>query len=534
MKIDIPGYNCNNNEIILEKGNPLIVLGANGSGKSSFIYSNVEKVRAAGELVLISAQRNMSFDSKRIEMQSNEYEITQSILKSYFNGNEHRWKKTSDIFCKLPIYKMKRAVNLRNACIAKRVDAGDTTVLKFPDEDPIASVNDILEMSNMFVRIEQNSDGDISVLNKRNNKEARYSLSEMSDGEKNAIMIAFDIVSAKKNSVLLIDEPERHLHRSISLPLLTSLARKRTDCYLIISTHDIEFASNLDSSSILILKSCNYDNGSAIGWDHVLINNPEEIPDDIKKDILGTKGNIVFIEGTSASMDAPLYQATFNNVNFVSKAGCEEVISAVRGVKELQNIEWISAFGVVDNDNKTQEEIEKLEENNIFVLKYNSIESVYYHPRMIELFVKNYSDFLGIDNSVLTDIKNIFMKKFRENDKKTNLCNLAIIKKIRFIFNSKAPNSKDGFRNISIDIPAGDILEQEYLKYEEFVKEEDYKSLIENYSMKRLGALNEVVKKLNCISRSFYESKVVLMANKDEEVRNFVRESLNGLTQYIS
>jgi predicted ATPase len=41
-----------------------------------------------------------------------------------------------------------------------------------------------------------------------------YSVAELSDGERNAFLIAADVLTAKPGTLILIDEPERHLHRS--------------------------------------------------------------------------------------------------------------------------------------------------------------------------------------------------------------------------------------------------------------------------------------------------------------------------------
>ena len=66
-----------------------------------------------------------------------------------------------------------------------------------------------------------------------------YSVAELSDGERNAFLIAADILTAGTGTLLLIDEPERHLHRSIISPLLSLLFAKRKDCFFVVSTHEV-------------------------------------------------------------------------------------------------------------------------------------------------------------------------------------------------------------------------------------------------------------------------------------------------------
>ena len=42
---------------------------------------------------------------------------------------------------------------------------------------------------------------------------------ELSDGERNALLIGSDVLTTEPNSLIILDEPERHLHRSIISPL---------------------------------------------------------------------------------------------------------------------------------------------------------------------------------------------------------------------------------------------------------------------------------------------------------------------------
>ena len=56
---------------------------------------------------------------------------------------------------------------------------------------------------------------------------------------RNAAIIAATVLTVEPETVLLIDEPERHLHRSIIEPFLSALFDRRQDCAFIVSTHEI-------------------------------------------------------------------------------------------------------------------------------------------------------------------------------------------------------------------------------------------------------------------------------------------------------
>lgn len=66
----------------------------------------------------------------------------------------------------------------------------------------------------------------------------------MSDGERAIFYLIGQVLVAAANSVLIIDEPELHIHRSIMSSLWDQLESARQDCAFIFITHDIEFAAN--------------------------------------------------------------------------------------------------------------------------------------------------------------------------------------------------------------------------------------------------------------------------------------------------
>ena len=54
------------------------------------------------------------------------------------------------------------------------------------------------------------------------------------------MIIAAHVITADPGIVFLIDEPERHLHRSIIQPFLSALFNlRKDDCAFVIATHEI-------------------------------------------------------------------------------------------------------------------------------------------------------------------------------------------------------------------------------------------------------------------------------------------------------
>ena len=66
-----------------------------------------------------------------------------------------------------------------------------------------------------------------------------YSIAELSDGERNVILIASEVLAVPSSTMILIDEPEQHLHQSIISSFLKALFTMRSDCVFVVSTHEV-------------------------------------------------------------------------------------------------------------------------------------------------------------------------------------------------------------------------------------------------------------------------------------------------------
>ncbi|WP_083580981.1 AAA family ATPase [Enterobacter sp. SA187] len=534
VNIPIPSENIEGRLLPIYQGQVLFILGANGAGKSSLIYHVLKNLGDYNNIVLISAHRQIWFDTSVIDMSNSEFASTLEYLQSNVRySNTSRWKVDDARQSKLPVIRLKKAINRRNRDVADKVDARDIDGALKVSVSPKEIINSVLISSGMPITIEHDDEDNITAVNSKYNPPAIYSISQLSDGEKNAITISADVISALPGTLFIIDEPERHLHRSVSSPLLSELIAIRPDCFFIVSTHDIGLASDMDNSQILLVKSCKYTSEIATSWETELIRDPGSIPDHIKKDIIGAKEKVIFIEGINSSLDIGLYKSVFPDVSLIPKEGCEDVAISVRGIRGNDKLGWVNAFGLVDNDNKKAEEIDSLKSDFIFTLKYHSIESIFYHPVMIEFFIKKYGDIFEIDDSVMNDIKKDILTVLIDSSKKKDLCSLAVNKSVRWMFNQLIPSHRAGFENKTVSINAGDIYNNELSIYEDALERKDVSFLIERYSIRRTGMIDKIIRRLNCPNRAFYETKIMTLVRDNQEAKRFVIECLDGLTESV-
>ena len=185
------------------------------------------------------------------------------------------------------------------------------------------------------------------------------------------------VVLAEDGQTITIDEPERHMHRSISSPLLRELIRRRPELTWIISTHDVALLRDFTEAKLLVL----YDyNGHS--WKYDLLENTSDIPDEVVDGIFGARERVLFVEGEKGrSLDAPLYQKLFPNTTITPRGTCNDVFNAVKALNDIGALNSMEARGIIDADNRP--DTAYLQGTGVAQLKVYAIESLYYRPTVI-------------------------------------------------------------------------------------------------------------------------------------------------------
>ena len=380
MKWEIPSTSGNQIKLTLKSDNPLFIVGPNGSGKSALIQRFVSENRGTNRVKRIAAHRQTWFNSGSIDLTPESRQQYETYTLRFNSRYEARWKDSNpgqDLSAIL--FDLVAKENTRARTIARHVD--HKNLMKAQDisaesSSPFDQINELLALGTLTVTIENPDDRNLLA---RHPQGEPFSIAEMSDGERNAMIIAAHVITAEPGTVLLIDEPERHLHRSIIQPFLSALfAKRREDCAFIIATHEIVLPVASPEVQILMLRSCRWSGDQCVAWEADVLEPNSELPEELKLAILGSRKRILFVEGKSSSLDFPLYTALFPGLSVVSKGNCADVQKAVLGLRGSQDIHHVKAFGLIDRDNRTKEDVKELAEQGVFALKVYSVEALYY------------------------------------------------------------------------------------------------------------------------------------------------------------
>lgn len=197
-----------------------------------------------------------------------------------------------------------------------------------------------------------------------------YNSSEMSDGERVIFYLIGQVVSIPIDSIIVIDEPEMHIHHSITKKLWDKIEQERPDCTFIYLTHDIDFASSRLDSTKIWAKGYNGDN-----WAYEILDDSKDLPEQLYLEILGSRKPILFIEGDISSIDYRMLQLVFDEYTTKPLGSCQKVFESTKSFSEQKAFHNIDSFGLIDRDRRSDEEILNISNENIWVAGVAEIEN---------------------------------------------------------------------------------------------------------------------------------------------------------------
>lgn len=510
----------------------MFVLGANGTGKSSLmqrLYANYH-----GNARRISAHRQTWFQSNAITLSPQQKRDTENSILSMDTNPQARWSDTYSAHrASISIYDLIDAENVRARSIAGAVDSDDLDLAqKLSKKDaPIKIINELLRLSNIPIEISVRENEQV-VASKDGG--VPYSIAELSDGERNALLIAADVLTVKESTLILIDEPERHLHRSIISPLLTMLFAKRPDCAFIVSTHEVMLPLDNPSARTLLLRGCNYSGSSATAWDADLVLPETEIDDELRKDILGARRKLLFVEGTEQSLDKPLYSLIFPNVSVVPKSTCRDVEHATSGIRDATGLHWLEAFGIVDNDSRASADLDRLKEKGVYAISAFSVESIYYHPDIQRRVAERHAAVIGGSASErLSDAKFAALEAVKSHVQRLSERTAEKVIRERVFQNLPGKEEVASMNTINISIDVATEVKEERNHLQDALDNGRLEEVIAQYPIRETPALAEIAKKIGFQNREQYEGAVRKLLMDDDEALRFVKSLFDTLVEDV-
>jgi len=210
---------------------------------------------------------------------------------------------------------------------------------------------------------------------------AQFNAIYLSLGEKMVLALLCQIISAPPG-VIVVDEPELHLHSNFARKLWDCLQLERADCRFVFATHDLPFAISRKGTIGLVLSPS----------DVKVLPLGDGVPDHIVEDIVGAATasvcakRIIFCEGEAGrSIDETILRYWFSTPSDVvlPVGGCSDVTLCLEAFKKSGLVLGCEAIAVVDRDVWPESYFDHVSSCGGIVLPFHEMENLFLQKRVV-------------------------------------------------------------------------------------------------------------------------------------------------------
>lgn len=482
----------------------IILIGGNGSGKSSL--ADYLKQSRLYNVIVFPAQKHLFLedDSFKISYTQNEVQTFQYQRQAKANIRDNE---------KALIRNIRAVVNNHIDIVC----AADKLNKKQREETLFDKFKNIFE--ELIPEIELSIDTNFRTIYPSKNGKI-YGFDQMSEGEKAIAMYVLEILLAKRDSYVIVDEPESHLNIATINKLWDLLCDERNDCKFIFISHNIDFINSRGDIHLVWCKSFTHPNE----WVLEEILDTQDIPVDLITEIVGSKKPIIFCEGKKNSLDYRVYSNLFMKTHTIYPVeNHKDVINYTKAYEKISIFKNQKAYGIIDGDLTNDQNEEELKKAKIIVLPFNEIEMFLLDENIILAVLSESYTSEEVERKILK-FKEEFIKKVK------NSVDKIILNKLKKEIDTRLEKEKikkfgtyneleESFKEV-IDIPLNNLKEKYTKELNEIIAEKNYSGLLRWCSLK-----TEISKGLaNSILEENYLNKAIFRLTKKEELKQELRE----------
>lgn len=518
MEITLPKRENKKENIVLKSPKSIVVIGANGAGKSRF----------GQEIELLYPERSFRMSAENaLNIKLNQPSLSGSVSKLYLGRMADRQLIDATIGVSPYITEFEQLLYLlqheefESLVELKSKLGGDNTVL--PKKTKLDKTQKIWEELFPHSRLKREGEK-IFVLS--TDRPGSYNALEMSQGEKVAFYLIASALFAPKQAIILIEDPEIYLHRSIMNVIWNKIEQMRQDCVFVYMTHDIEFSSSRDDSIRVWVRSFDIANRS---FDYELIDDSDLLPEEIYLELLGSRKPVLFIEGTDcSSIDVKLYPYIFLDYTVKPLGGCTKVIETTKAFNEMKLFHHLDSKGIVDRDRRTQREIDYLRARNVFVPDVAEVENLL----MLEDVIKTVARRLLLDeSSVFESVKKNVLVLFDKDVESQALLHTRhrIRRDLEYMIDRRLSSIEELSEHIDTltdNIDCRSVYDNICQEFKRYVKEQNYEAILRVYNQKGMLPQSRVTQLCGLASKEKYLSFIISVLKENKEDACCIRKAI--------
>ena len=550
MQFEIPMTSGETLQLELNPGETLYIVGKNGSGKTALL-SELLGQSVGSRSRWLSARRQVHLSevsgttgfmaygetNYRQDIAPSRRHIFENQLEKFLMTGV-RWRELEPVDrLTKPLFDFLTKENRWAYTIADRFDRG-TFAEKEGEESNLQSptnlINRTLRRAGLNISIKVEPDWKIVASNQEGEP---YDLTHASDGERNAVIMAATVLTAPEEALILIDEPDRHLHPSVIVPLMTALADLRNDCLFVIATYDAALPDSNRNAGSLVVRSCKWTSRNPTSWELDQIEPGQPLPEEVRSALLGSRTKTILVEGSETSLDRRLYEKLFPGADIKPSGGhgdVENAVSALRGNSEYTRIE---AYGIVDGDGRPEQPGGPADGSGIYVMEAFCVECLYYCEDAIRAMATHQAPTVRSGAQEIADeIKQSVLARLDDDDIATQMAARRSWRQISVDIVRQTPSVRnitdndDPYFEIRVDSPKKSELQY----YRELLQVSDFDALAGRYPIYKSKALEDVPRLLGLRDRDAYQNTLLHLVTTVPDLANKLRGRMGAWANQLA
>lgn len=517
-KIRIP---INGVEKEISSNQSFVIIGANGSGKSrlgKFIEDNASE----GTSHRISAQRALNIPDF-VSLKSFE-EASDLLLYGTTNKNTierrskgYKWgwdgyeNRLIDDFDNLlsSVFALKNKENDKfvQACKEK-----ERSGRQHPNA-PSTIIDRTIEIWTSIMPHREIILADAKVAARHNGSE--YHGKNLSDGERVALYLLAQSLCVPDGYIIIVDEPEIHLHKSVMIKLWDSIEEYCPNKTFVYITHDLDFASSRKSACKIWVKG--FDGTT---WDIQPLPEIENVPESLMIEILGNRKNVLFVEGEKGSYDFELYKHIYPDFYVVPCGSCSAVIQNTKAFRSMHDLHKLHIYGIIDHDYRTDIEVESYSRNGIHVLEIAEIENLFCIEGVVRIIAEHQA-YPNVEDKIESVKDSVFDAFLQEYDNQLcSICEREIQYKLKNYKKTSKNTQQDleeQLESLVKNINIAKLYSDTKNKLDDIIRSKDYDSLLGVFNRKNIHRRISKILGLSSTEEDNYAQLVLRLLNTDKK-----------------
>ena len=328
-----------------------------------------------------------------------------------------------------------------------------------------------------------------------------YSSAKLSAGERAVLYYIGAAMFAPQGATVFVESPDMFLHPSSIRSLWDRIEEMRRDCSFVYITHDLSFASTRGDGLTVWVKGC-----------------------DLSLDIEGDGVN---------SIDAKLYPLIFEEYTVKSLGGCDRVIESTRTFNSLRAFHNLDAFGIVDRDRRNEAEVSYLRGKKILVPEVAEIENIFMLEKVVRAVARH---FRRDEDEAFAKVKKSIMRLFETDLRQQALMHTRhqVKKTVEHRIDGRFANIgklEEHINDLCQSINPRGIYEEYCRDFRRYVAQGDYAAVLKVYNRKTMISESHVARAcgLRRDDKDTYIRAILSILKENRDPASTVREAIRDI-----